>query len=58
MEREASAIRLLDNVIIGSGAQIIGLITIGSRARIGANAVVMEDVLLVQQWSAFVPDPR
>ena len=33
-----------DNVIIGSGAQIIGPITIGSRARIGANAVVMEDV--------------
>ena len=33
-----------DNVIIGSGAQIIGPITIGERARIGANAVVMEEV--------------
>jgi len=33
-----------DNVIIGSGAQIIGPITVGERARIGANAVVMEDV--------------
>jgi serine O-acetyltransferase len=33
-----------DNVIIGSGAQIIGPITIGSRARVGANAVVTDDV--------------
>ncbi|MEE4206626.1 MAG: serine O-acetyltransferase EpsC [Erythrobacter sp.] len=33
-----------DNVIIGSGAQIIGPITVGERARVGANAVVMEDV--------------
>ena len=35
---------LKDNVIIGSGAQIIGPITVGERARVGANAVVMEDV--------------
>ena len=35
---------LKDNVIIGSGAQIIGPITIGERARVGANAVVTEDV--------------
>jgi serine O-acetyltransferase len=33
-----------DNVIIGSGAQIIGPITIGERARIGANAVVVDEV--------------
>ena len=33
-----------DNVIIGSGAQVIGPITIGTRARIGANAVVTDDV--------------
>jgi serine O-acetyltransferase len=33
-----------DNVIIGSGAQIIGPITVGARARIGANAVVTDDV--------------
>lgn len=33
-----------DNVIIGSGAQIIGPITLGERARVGANAVVVEDV--------------
>lgn len=35
---------LEDNVIIGSGAQIIGPITIGARARVGANAVVTDDV--------------
>ncbi len=35
---------LEDNVIIGSGAQIIGPITVGKRARVGANAVVTEDV--------------
>ncbi|BDI61608.1 serine O-acetyltransferase EpsC [Qipengyuania nanhaisediminis] len=35
---------LADNVIVGSGAQIIGPITVGERARVGANAVVMEDV--------------
>ncbi len=35
---------LRDNVIIGSGAQIIGPITVGERARIGANAVVTDDV--------------
>ena len=35
---------LLDNVIVGSGAQILGPITVGSRARIGANAVVTDDV--------------
>lgn len=35
---------LLDNVIVGSGAQILGPVTVGPRARIGANAVVTEDV--------------
>ena len=35
---------LQDNVIIGSGAQVLGPITVGERARIGANAVVTEDV--------------
>ena len=33
-----------DGVIIGSGAQVIGPITVGTRARIGANAVVTDDV--------------
>jgi serine O-acetyltransferase len=35
---------LADNVIVGSGAQILGPITVGARARVGANAVVTEDV--------------
>ena len=33
-----------DGVIIGSGAQVLGPITVGNRARIGANAVVTRDV--------------
>jgi serine O-acetyltransferase len=33
-----------NNVIIGSGAQIIGPIFVGDRARVGANAVVTDDV--------------
>ena len=35
---------LEDNVIVGSGAQILGPITVSQRARVGANAVVTEDV--------------
>ncbi len=33
-----------DGVIIGSGAQVLGPIAVGRRARIGANAVVTRDV--------------
>jgi len=33
-----------DYAIIGSGAQVIGPITVGERARIGADAVVTDDV--------------
>ena len=35
---------LEDGVIIGSGAQVLGPITVGRRARVGANAVVTRDV--------------
>jgi serine O-acetyltransferase len=35
---------ICDGVIIGSGAQVLGPITVGARARIGANAVVTKDV--------------
>lgn len=35
---------LMDGVIVGSGAQVLGPITVGSRARVGANAVVTKDV--------------
>ena len=33
-----------NNVIIGSGAQIIGPVVVGKQARIAANAVVLKDV--------------
>lgn len=33
-----------DGVILGSGAQVLGPIIVGARARIGANAVVTKDV--------------
>lgn len=35
---------LQDNVIVGSGAQVLGPVTVGRNARIGANAVVTRDV--------------
>ncbi|WP_419814603.1 serine O-acetyltransferase EpsC [Glacieibacterium sp.] len=35
---------LSDGVIVGSGAQVLGPIIVGKRARIGANAVVTRDV--------------
>jgi serine O-acetyltransferase len=35
---------LEDGVIVGSGAQVLGPITVGKGARIGANAVVLADV--------------
>lgn len=35
---------LMDGAIVGSGAQVLGPITVGPRARIGANAVVTRDV--------------
>ncbi len=35
---------LEDDVIVGSGAQILGPVTVGRCARIGANAVVTKDV--------------
>tara|TARA_B100000029_G_scaffold110226_1_gene102039 strand:+ start:1896 stop:2468 length:573 start_codon:yes stop_codon:yes gene_type:complete len=35
---------LKDNVVIGSGAQVLGPITIGEHAKVGANAVVTHDV--------------
>lgn len=35
---------LEDGVIVGSGAQVLGPITVGRSARVGANAVVTKDV--------------
>lgn len=42
---EDQAAKLGDNVFIGSGAKIIGNIQIASDVAIGANAVVVNDVL-------------
>ena len=35
---------LLEGAIIGSGAQVLGPVTVGQNARVGANAVVVKDV--------------
>ena len=35
---------VLDGAIIGAGAQVLGPITVGRGARVGANAVVVDDV--------------
>ena len=35
---------LMDNVVVGSGAQILGPVVVGKNAKIGANAVVTKDV--------------
>ena len=35
---------LKDNVVVGSGAQILGPVTIEDNAKVGANAVVVKDV--------------
>lgn len=42
--REKRHPTLDDNVIIGSGAQVLGPITVGKGARVGASAVVTNDV--------------
>ncbi|MDD3621008.1 MAG: DapH/DapD/GlmU-related protein [Methanofollis sp.] len=43
-----------DNVLLGAGAKIIGPITIGANAMIGANAVVVRDV---PAWTVAVGVP-
>ena len=35
---------LMDNVVVGSGAQVLGPVVVGKNAKIGANAVVSKDV--------------
>ena len=35
---------LQDNVVVGSGAQVLGPVTVGKNAKIGANAVVTKDI--------------
>ena len=45
---------LMDNVVVGSGAQILGPVVVGKNAKIGANAVVTKDV---QESSVMVGIP-
>jgi serine O-acetyltransferase len=42
---------ILDNVFIGSGASILGDITIGNNSTIGAGAVVLNDVGDNETWA-------
>ena len=35
---------LMDNVVVGSGAQVLGPVVVGKNAKIGANAVITKDV--------------
>ncbi len=35
---------LMDNVVVGSGAQILGPVVVGKNAKVGANVVVTKDV--------------
>lgn len=42
-EKGASPV-LGDNVFVGAGAKIIGAISLGNGAKVGANAVVLDDV--------------
>jgi serine O-acetyltransferase len=43
-EGRTGAPRIGNDVLIGTGAKILGPVTIGDGARVGANAVVLEDV--------------
>ncbi|MHA1950160.1 MAG: serine O-acetyltransferase [Candidatus Thorarchaeota archaeon] len=44
MKREKRHPSVGNDVVIGAGAQILGPVKIGNRVRIGANAVVTEDI--------------
>jgi len=35
---------LMDNVVVGSGAQVLGPVVVGKNAKIGANTVITKDV--------------
>ncbi len=44
LKKEKRHPTLEDNVVVGAGAKVLGNITVGSNARIGANSVVLHDV--------------
>lgn len=41
---EVSCARVGDNVVLGSGCRVLGPVTIGDSAVVGANAVVLKDI--------------
>jgi serine O-acetyltransferase len=60
---------LEDGVVVGSGARVLGAITIGKGAQVGANAVVVRDVpagavvvgvpgRVLERGGAEIPDPE
>ena len=44
MLKQFFSIELQINVVVGSGAQILGPVIVGKNAKVGANAVVTKDV--------------
>ncbi|MFX1443796.1 MAG: serine O-acetyltransferase [Promethearchaeota archaeon] len=44
LEKKKRHPTLEDNVVVGTGAKILGPVTIGSNVRIGANSVVVNDI--------------
>ncbi|MCM1289176.1 MAG: serine O-acetyltransferase [Corallococcus sp.] len=43
-ERNKRHPTLLDNVVVGAGAKVLGNITVGNNVKIGANAVILKDI--------------
>ena len=44
-EKEKRHPTIMDNVMIGAGAKVLGNIVIGKNVKIGANSVVLKDIL-------------
>ena len=44
---------LQDNVLVASGAKVLGSITIGENSKVGAGSVVLKDVPPIRQLSEF-----
>lgn len=42
---------LLNDIIVGTGAKILGLVNVGSRAVIGANSVVTKNIGSQEVWA-------
>ena len=42
-----------DNVLVASGAKVLGSITIGENSKVGAGSVILKEVPPTLQWSEF-----